>query len=454
VTGALTGIVNATHGQMEFAEQPAGGFDIVLANPPYVRADAQFKHIENEKERQKEIATWQAFRAQLKSAKIYKTLHEKWDLYIPFLERAYQLLQPGGQMVFIIPDAYNAAKYAAKSHEFFLQNTRIERIDFCSEIDLFDAGVNNTILHFEKGAPPADHWPVRVRRWGKRDEFDDNQQVLNTSRQEEFLESLFRLDGQAKSENESRFVKLGAICYVSVGMAIHADEKKAQGLFKAEDLVSEVQDKKHPKPYIEGKDIVRWGVQRIRYLEYGSKRAPSMFRRPTFIELHESPEKLMAFRMCGDNISVTYDSQQLMSNHTVILCVPWHFLKGVTNKSIKKAAEYKHQNPEGDREQREKLSQDFLLHYVLAVMNSGFAKQFLHKIRQSKIDIYPDEWKQLPIAPLPLEEQKPFVALVEDILREYEKHGYPLPPASAQKVSEWERELDERVDRLYGRDEE
>jgi methylase of polypeptide subunit release factors len=178
VTGALTGIVNATHGQMEFAEQPAGGFDIVLANPPYVRADAQFKHIENEKERQKEIAQWQAFRAQLKSAKIYKTLHEKWDLYIPFLERAYQLLQPGGQMVFIIPDAYNAAKYAAKSHEFFLHNTRIERIDFCSEIDLFDAGVNNTILHFEKGAPPADHQPVRVRRWGKRDEFDDNQKTL------------------------------------------------------------------------------------------------------------------------------------------------------------------------------------------------------------------------------------------------------------------------------------
>ncbi|TRZ53019.1 hypothetical protein D4S03_02525, partial [bacterium] len=417
ITGAMAGLVNTTPGQMEIAVTPpaAMGFDIILANPPYVRADAQFKHIEIEEERQKQITEWQTYRAQLKNSKICKTLHEKWDLYIPFLERAYQLLRPHGQMIFIIPDAYNAAKYAEKSHDFFLQNSRVMRIDFCSEIDLFDAGVKNTILHFEKGAPPASHQPVRTRRWGKRDEFDDNQENLPTLPQSEFGEALFRFDGK-KNEIAEGFVTLDMVCYVSVGMAIHADEKKVQGLFKAEDLVSEFKDKQHPKSYVEGKDIAKWGLKRTRYLEYGTERAPSMFRRPTFIELHEPPEKLMAFRMCGENIAVTYDNQQYMSNHTVILCVPWHLLKGVTNKSIKKAAEYKHQNPEGNRENREKLSQEYHLKYILAVMNSTFAKQFLNKIRQSKIDIYPDEWKQLPIAPLPLEAQQPFVEKVDTIL--------------------------------------
>ena len=96
------------------------GFDVVLANPPYVRADAQFKHIEDEAERQREIALWKEFRAALLKSGTYSTLYEKWDLYLPFLERAYQLLSLGGRMVFIIPDAYNAAKYAKKSHEFFL----------------------------------------------------------------------------------------------------------------------------------------------------------------------------------------------------------------------------------------------------------------------------------------------------------------------------------------------
>ena len=450
-TGAMAGLVNTGSGQMQLATTPLAktGFDVILANPPYVRADAQFKHVEDEEERQQEIVKWQTYRKQLKDSDFYKTLHEKWDLYIPFLERAYQLLRPNGQMIFIIPDAYNAAKYAGKSHEFFLQNTRVERIDFCSEIDLFDAGVNNTILHYAKTTPAYNHQPVRVRRWGKRDEFENNQQHLTTNLQVALSESLFRPNYEFTNASGNRFTTLSEICYVSVGMAIHADEKKAQGSFKAEDVVSEKKDKKHPKSYIEGKDIARWAYQRIRYLEYGTDRAPSMFRRPTFIELHEPQEKLMAFRMCGENIAVTYDNQKLMSNHTVILCVPWRFLQGIVNKSIKKAAEYKHQNPEGDRERREKLSKDFDLKYILAIMNSSFAKSFLKKIRQSKIDIYPDEWKQLPIAPIPLEAQKEFVDLVDKILAEYKENGYPLPKTSTEKVREWEGQLDEMVTRLY-----
>ncbi len=58
-------------------------------------------------------------------------------------------------MTFIIPDAYNAAKYSTKSHQFFVEKSRIERVDFCSEIPLFNAGVSNTILHFAALADPA-----------------------------------------------------------------------------------------------------------------------------------------------------------------------------------------------------------------------------------------------------------------------------------------------------------
>ena len=78
---------------LDFAEVFAdGGFDIVVANPPYVRADAQFKHLQdNEQFRQSEIAEYKKHRKRLKDSKIYKTLYEKWDLYIPFLERAYQI---------------------------------------------------------------------------------------------------------------------------------------------------------------------------------------------------------------------------------------------------------------------------------------------------------------------------------------------------------------------------
>ncbi len=55
----------------------------------------------------------------------------------------------------------------------------------------------------------------------------------------------------------------------------------------------------------------------------------------------------------------------------------------------------------------------------------------------------------MPIAPISLDEQKEFVKLVDKILAEYEKHGYPLPEKSAEKLREWEGQLDEMVSRLY-----
>ena len=428
----------------------SGGFDIVLANPPYVRADAQHRNIADEERRRQEIGRWQQYRAELKTSGIYRTLHEKWDLYVPFLERAYQLLTDGGQMVFIISDAYNAAKYARKSHEFFLAHSRIVRLDFCSEIPLFRAGVNNTILHFAK-AVPDDYTPLRFRRWGDRpDDFDDHAVALPTAPQGRFGCALFRPDGQKPPSAAMGFVTLGQTCYVSVGIVVHADEKQALGLFKAEDVVSDKRDETHPKPYVEGKDILRWGYQRVRYLEYGTQRAPALFRRPTFLELHEAKERLLALRMCGEAPAVTYDDQRLFSNHTVIIFVPWHNLRGVVNKSISKTAKYRHQAPEGDRDEREALSQRFHPKYLLAIMNSAFARDWLARWRRSKTDIYPDDWKQLPIAPIPMEQQQVFVRLVDAILAEFAVHGYPLPAASAARVAGWEREIDERVAGLYG----
>jgi hypothetical protein len=126
-------------------------------------------------------------------------------------------------------------------------------------------------------------------------------------------------------------------------MVIHADDRQAQGLFRAEDVVSEIKDGAHPKPYVEGKDIVRWAVNRMRFLEYGTQRAPAMFSRPTFPELHHAKEKLLALRMCGDKPAVHYDDLQLFSNHTVTVLVPWHLLKGVVNRSIDKSAKYRYQ---------------------------------------------------------------------------------------------------------------
>ena len=81
------------------------GFDITIGNPPYVRADSGGEHLE--------------MRQKIEDSNQYETLWEKWDLYIPFIERSYKLLKPGGFTTLIVSDAYCHAKYAQKSQNWF-----------------------------------------------------------------------------------------------------------------------------------------------------------------------------------------------------------------------------------------------------------------------------------------------------------------------------------------------
>jgi len=440
---------------VEFAEVFSdGGFDIVLANPPYVRADAQFKHLKDEEERQAAIAKWKDYRAGLLKSGIYQTLYEKWDLYLPFVERAYQLLRANGRMVFIISDAYNAAKYALKSHEFFFNNARIERIDFCTDVPLFEAGINNTIVHFAKAAPDAEHQPIRVRRWGEsRDDFERNSEVLSTAQQADFGTEIFKEDETWVASKG--VVTLGMVCYISKGMVIHADERRHLGAFKTEDLISPTKDRLHPKPFIQGRDIIKWVPSRIEYLEWGTKRAPAMFRRPTFPQLYAVPEKLITMDIGGKVLRAVYDNHQLLHNHSASSFVPWHYLKGVRNKSIQKTSKYRAEVKQGEasaavsREDLEKLSQQFAPKYLLAVMNSSFARDFVNKQRRSKINIYPNDWKPLPIPPASVEEQAMVMSLVDKILEVYAEQSYPLPPQAQVRLQELEQQIDKRVAKLY-----
>lgn len=92
-------------------------------------------------------------------------------------------------------------------------------------------------------------------------------------------------------------IPLDHICYVSVGMVVHADEKVAKGEFELGDLVSEIKDKLHTKPFVEGKHLARWLPATRKWLEWGTERAPALFRRPTFSKLYEVSEKLISVDM-------------------------------------------------------------------------------------------------------------------------------------------------------------
>src|SRR5215510_6217365 len=178
----------------------------------------------------------------------YETLWEKWDLYVPFIERVYKMLRPNGVLQFITSDAYCHAKYAQRSQEWFLKNALVRRLDFVSNLQIFKAGVRNVLFCYRR-ADGKDNVPLRIRHEGEFGSIIS----LPSLPQNEATHRLFQPDSHKQIAHMSvAAVPLEKICYVSVGAVVHADEKEHLGEFRLEDLVQDYSDKKHPKIFVEG----------------------------------------------------------------------------------------------------------------------------------------------------------------------------------------------------------
>ena len=404
------------------------GYDITLGNPPYVRADAPSQH---------------ELRREIEDSNQYETLWEKWDLYIPFIERSYKLLKPGGFTTLIVSDAYCHSKYAQKSQNWFLKNSRILRLDFLSKIKVFDAGVHNVTYLFQK----ADGSHQKPERRVHELEFGAVN-LLPTNEQRQLTYRVFFPEDTDFQSLSVPTVSLDEICYITKGMVVHAHERKARGEFELRDLVSDVRDEHHPKPFVEGKHLARWLPTTNKWLEWGTKRAPDLFSRPTFPELYKVEKKMISIDMAAgvEKLRVAYDNRKLYHNHSAWSFIPWHSLSGVSNRSIKKQTGYRDETPRRsdlpDREKLEETSLRFAVKFLLGVMNSTASHDFLKANRRSNIHLYPDDWKKLPIPDVSPEQQAPVVELVDQILAKKQADA-------DTDVSALENEIDQIVYSLY-----
>ncbi len=398
------------------------GFDIVIGNPPYVRADNP------------EIAT---LRKVLLNSGNYKTLWEKWDLYVSFLERGFQLLKQKGIITFIIPDAFIASKYAQKPHKYFLENACINRINFLSEVKVFEAAVKNMIIEI-CNKKDENHIPKRIVH---KDTFD-NMKVLIPKKQIELSEKTFKPENEEQEFGNRNNCKCwGEICFVSVGLVLQAEENKYKGEFIKEDLISEFKDNIHIRRYIEAKNIKSYLLEKVKYLEWDTDRVPAKIRRPTFPELYIFP-KIMLGGMTGG----IYDSTGLLSNHSITISVLWKDLKQVNNLSINNSIR-KDFAVKGDkdkllkfRKELEHNSEEFNLKYMLAILNSKLGYYFLNSVRRSQIGFYPDDLKKIPIKKIEKTEQSNFSDKVNQILSAKER---------GDDTCDLEREIDAMVYKLY-----
>lgn len=376
-----------------------GGFDIVIGNPPYISAPAQVANPILAEQRER-----------IFKCGYYETLYQKWDLYIPFMERGLKILTANGSFSMIVPFPLSNQLYGKKFRQWVMDNYCVSEIVDLNGTKIFDSATVSNLILFAQNTTPKDS--LLISNIGEDREIFHAFQQSDTNLIQDDNKFVWNLSKSVRNGNKySSMLTLGDYCYISKGMVLNSDERKAKGEFVKDDLISEIKDEVHPRGYVESKDFERYKINDYHYLEYGTERCPLKVSRPTFRELYEC-DKLLINRL--GSLQVVLDNQvHFLQSDSSFMAILWNCLSTVDNKSIRASIKrYSHHT----REEMEKYSNRVCLEYLLAILNSKFAMVLLANQRGDDYHIYPEHLRNMPIAPAPKEKQYEISLLVREII--------------------------------------
>lgn len=130
-----TPLLNKERGRGEVETNPQG-FDIVIGNPPYLRIQGLQENYENQ------IKYFQSK---------YKSATKRFDLYLLFTERGYQLLNQNGKLGFICPHKFVNSDFGSGLRQYLLTTKALESIiSFGNNLIFKDASTYTCLMFLEK----------------------------------------------------------------------------------------------------------------------------------------------------------------------------------------------------------------------------------------------------------------------------------------------------------------
>ena len=274
-----------------------GGFDVVIGNPPYVRP-----HYLNDETKQ---YLWKA----------YKTYERKADLYVCFIEKALDIVQPKGYTSYIVSDGWLRLDSFEMIRKHILQEANVLRIiDFTK--DVFDsATVKTCIFVFQKGV--AENNILHAATID--DKVDLNNIEYNTIPQAEYnisYKHVFDLSINVASLAIKRKMQdssqtLGELFDLSFGVKTGDDERF---------LTFDPSVSPDCRKLVRGADINRWTIDfKGEYVIYQPEemRKNKITARPGTAERFEQPKVLV--RDTGGGLMATFDNENYYVKDVIIV---------------------------------------------------------------------------------------------------------------------------------------
>ena len=403
------------------------GFDVVIANPPYI------SHV-NYSKREKEIISRNSH-----------TFKGRADLYVAFYEKGIDLLKKEGILTYITPNKFFRAGYGKHLRNYLSENTRIINVIDFGDTPIFDATTYPCIILLKNTNKSEREYSFNFL-------LTNNYRCLvESSNMQNFKKSY--LEQEIWSFENQNLIKLwekikkGSITldkYINnqfyrgivtgLNEAFIIDEQKKQQLIAKNSKIAEI-----IKPYLRGRDVKRWNAR-------GNSHIVFTYHGINIDDYKEILDYLMPFKEKLEKRATSknhkwYELQQPQTG------IYHHYEKPkIISTDIAKRSEFTID-----------LSNNYIDAtifcipiqdlYLLTLLNSTLLEAYFKSIsstirgdflRFKKIYLY-----KMPIKKISLTDQKPFINFANQILS--------LKKSDSQAdTSALEDEIDQMVYELYG----
>jgi type I restriction-modification system DNA methylase subunit len=338
----------------------AGGFDVVVGNPPYVSFQSNIIP-------QKEIDYF---------TEKYQTVYKVFDLFALFIEQSIEnLLKNNGGLSFIVPSVLLMNRSFSKLRELICQKASFRNVTFFGDGVFPDAVVPTITFSLLKNKTQK---PVKI---GKAEK--ENIVIENQISQSIFCQNpLSGFNISIKESDLQLFIKINKNT-TSLGDVLEIRESIKTGDDKK--FISNTKKSPLYYPLVTGKDIGRYWLTSNRYILFDE----SALQRPTKID-YFLQDKLF-IRRVGADLIATFDNKNHFSTHVLYLGL--------------------------------QKDEDYELKYLLALINSKLFNYIYKTKFPPKGNIFPEirigNLRELPVKVISREEQATYIEIVNKLLINY-----------------------------------